>query len=505
MAKTLRRVVAACCVGLLVTTAPASTAEYVGAPTRHLQATSDAPLDVSSTGNDSNASPSPAILNSGTDITTATSGVPSAPSSDTSPPRRDEASISPEVTTAPPIVPPIAISDTITTPPIIPSTASPVTNTPPPAAPSATSPNTNTAAPAVTSTVSTDTNTAPPASAPVASGESNTVSPSLYAPFTSTDSNTPSPDTTFATFTSDSSTASPASSSISSETRTSSNSSSSSASADDEDRSAETPETSVRSGADTSISAPSPDDQVETGTSYGRGSGLSTEGIIGIAVGGVGLVALVVAFVRVGSSNRRKKSQQSTSDFSSSTGGLNDVRYVDSFDSPAESSTSSATVSANQKPSAPSGSQDVSSSAVDGTAAAADQSSSGATGNESTAHDGEFNPSQTAGAVSKPQRTIEDPESVLSESFVSFAPLNSQSRRSSRHSHVVEDEEGSSPILVQFSRRSVKSNDGDIPMLGRYSSKRRLHSPRDHHIPVLSRGSEESVDSIEDEEIEISI
>lgn len=249
-------------------------------------------------------------------------------------------------------------------------------------------------------------------------------------------------------------------------------------------------------------------------TNYRRGSGLDVEGIVGIAVGGVALIALVVAFVRAGSVKRKKQQQQDAPDFGSSTGSLDDVKYVDSFDSPAESSTRSS-IAANRKLSASVGNQDLSMSAHGGNAGAAALEPSSPAITADT-HDGEYDPSHTARKFSKPQRSMSRRDSLRREplspeSYLKFAQSNAnnnfQQARMSRHSQVIE-EAGHSPVVVRFSRRSVQSNDSasDIPMLGRPASKRDLHhptSPRD--IPVLARGSEESVDSIEDEDVEISI
>lgn len=333
---------------------------------------------------------------------------------------------------------------------------------------------------------------------------------------------------------------------------------------DDEDRMTTSRPPSSTSQQTGAVATPSPSsnsaDRINEDSSVHRDQGLDTEGVIGIAAGCVAVVGLAVAFVHMGSTNKRKKqAQQSelmTQDLASSTMSVKDAKYVESFDSSAgpPGSPRTSTIAAIRKPTVPhrlpgggsmytTTSSKASRTTVSEPAPALVQSSTSTSVPQAAAAtivdvDEHFHPSRLVRTFSRSQRAASGHKAPLSpESYLKFAQSNSknnfrQSRRSSRHSHAMKSPNSTSsaassipsPALSQrsrFSRRtslhSSSSNTAtrdesaaDIPMLGggmaRSSSSSSQNDPTSlRDIPVLARGSEESVDSVEDDDVEISI
>lgn len=347
-------------------------------------------------------------------------------------------------------------------------------------------------------------------------------------------------------------------------TTTTSNSSST---GDDEDRmsTTNTPSSTSQRDADATPSpSSSTDGRINEDTSIRRGSGIDTEGIIGIAIGCVAVVALAVAFVHAGSSKRKKQAQQgelltAVQDLASSTMSVKDVKYIESLDSSTGSPRTS-TIAAIRKPTVPhhhhrpqgggsmysttdssisgaSGSAAPAAALVQTSASAAQPQPTGAT---IVDVDDEPKPHRMVRTFSRSQRSGSSHDALKKaplspDSYLKFAQNSfRQSRRSARHSRAMESPNpnamasSSSPVVhlqrsrMRFSRRgslhaSRNEDDSaaDIPMLGgggdggisarssNNSSQNDPTSPRD--IPVLARGSEESVDSVEDDDVEISI
>lgn len=346
--------------------------------------------------------------------------------------------------------------------------------------------------------------------------------------------------------------------------------SNSSSTGDDEDRMGTTNMPSSTSQGDANAT-PSPssstDDRINEDTSIRRNSGLDTEGIIGIAVGCMAVIALAVAFVHAGSSKRKKQAQQgelltAVQDLASSTMSVKDVKYIESLDSstgPPPGSPRTSTIAVIRKPTVPHhhhrlqgggsmystiGSNTSGASRSATPAAALVQTSASAAQPQPTSTmvvdvDDEPKPHRVARTFSRSQRSSSGHDALKKaplspDSYLKFAQNSfRQSRRSARHSRAMESPNpnvtasSSSPVVhpqrsrMRFSRRGslhASSNEddsaADIPMLGgggggisarssNSSSQNDPTSPRD--IPVLARGSEESVDSIEDDDVEISI
>lgn len=282
-------------------------------------------------------------------------------------------------------------------------------------------------------------------------------------------------------------------------------------------------------------SAPPADGHVVTDASYRRDSKLSAEGIIGIVAASVAVVALAIAFVRVGASKRTQQKEYvetpvAPQDLASSTMSNKDVKYVDSFDSPA--TTPRASIASLRKPSVPRRSLQLTS---DSAAQQHDPHAGASPSLEYTISTTEpepslFTPSRVR-TFSRSHRSDSLKRAPLSpESYLSLAQSSGrqpfrQSRRS-RQSRAVSRESPRAAVMspsarrpsrLRFSRSSIQSSDSasEIPMLGGdRNTVGAVCAPDagddDSHchtrdIPVLARGSEESVDSIEDDDIEISI
>lgn len=331
----------------------------------------------------------------------------------------------------------------------------------------------------------------------------------------------------------------------------------------DEDRIASSTPPSSSTSENATPSPSSETDNRETeDTSIRRGSGMNIEGIVGIAVGCLAVIALAIAFVRAGSSKRKQAEQQqhgelltAVQDLASSTMSVKDGKYIESLDSsngpPGSPRTS--TIAAIRKPTAPhthhrlqgggsmytttAGSKPSGSATP---AALVQQASAQAAAATIIDVDDQPKPSRVVRTFSRSQRSGSGHDALKKaplspESYLKFAQSGfRQARRSSRHSRAMESpnpnatssSSAASPVpppqrsRMRFSRRgslhTTPSNEddsaADIPMLGgggilarssNSSSQNDPTSPRD--IPVLARGSEESVDSVEDDDIEISI